>query len=174
MQRYKTALISVSASRVAPDEPLELRVDRQLHEPVILRRRCCRCCARILAARRVDIELECRVVGQHSRAPRPVGGSKVVEQLAFYVGHLPAYTGAGAGHLGKRSASRRLAIGRGAWREQGLGCVTKSSSARLPAHTEAERVRLCRAVATRAVRVSRFELRWHAQSSSDSVAGTRP
>ena len=107
VQRYKTALISVSASRVAPDEPLELRVDRQLHEPVILRRRCCRCCARILAARRVDIELECRVVGQHSRAPRPVGGSKVVEQLAFYVGHLPAYTGAGAGHSVKRSASRR-------------------------------------------------------------------
>ena len=86
-------------SRVAPDEPLELRVDRQLLEVVILRRR--RCCARtrrILASRRVDVEFEGRIVGQHSRAPRTVGGSKVVEQLALDVGHLPAY-GAGTGAL---------------------------------------------------------------------------
>ena len=90
-------------SRVAPDEPLELRVDRQLLqllEVVILRRR--RCCARslrrILASRRVDVEFEGRIVGQYSRAPRTVGGSKVVEQLALDIGHLPAY-GAGTGAL---------------------------------------------------------------------------
>ena len=75
-------------SRVAPDEPLELRVDRQLLEVVILR----------LASRRVDVEFEGRIVGQHSRAPRTVGGSKVVEQLALDVGYLPAY-GAGTGAL---------------------------------------------------------------------------
>ena len=87
-------------SRVAPDEPLEFRVDLKFSfKFVILRRR--RSCARtrrILASRRVDVEFEGRIVGQHSRAPRTVGGSKVVEQLALDVGHLPAY-GAGTGAL---------------------------------------------------------------------------